>query len=98
MYYFVTTDNPRSTFQQDMTAEERDIMNRHVAYWSEKAKDGISIVFGPVLDPNGVYGIGIHRVKDEAEMRELIEHDPAKDLLKYKILPMAKAIVGTLRP
>lgn len=94
MYFFVTTNNPRPTFQQDMTQEERDIMNRHVAYWSGKAEHGISIVFGPVLDPNGVYGIGVHKVRDEPELRELIEHDPANGLLKYKIMPMAKAIAG----
>ncbi len=94
MYFFVTTDNPRPTFRQDMTREERDIMNRHVAYWSEKAERGIAIVFGPVLDPNGVYGIGVYQVKDEAEMRKLIDHDPANGLLKYKIAPMANAIVG----
>jgi hypothetical protein len=96
MYFFVTTDNPRPTFRQDMTREERETMNRHVAYWSEKAKRGIAIVFGPVLDPNGVYGMGVYKVQDEAEMRELIEHDPANGLLKYHILPMANAIVGTL--
>lgn len=96
MYFFVTTDNPRQTFNQDMTLEERDIMKRHVAYWSEKAQQGISIVFGPVLDPDGVYGIGVHKAQDEAEIRELIEHDPAKGLLKYHILPMANAVVGIL--
>ncbi len=98
MYFFVTTDNPRPTFNQDMTPEERDIMKRHVAYWSEKAERGISIIFGPVLDPNGVFGMGVHQARDEAEMRELIENDPAKGLLKYHILPMANAVVGTLPP
>ncbi len=96
MFFFVTTDNPRPTFHLDMTQEERDIMNRHVAYWSEKAQRGIAIVFGPVLDPNGVYGIGVYQVRDEAEMRDLIERDPANGLLKYKIVPMGRAVVGTL--
>ncbi len=96
MYFFVTTDNPRPTFNEDMTPEERDTMKKHVAYWSEKAERGIAIVFGPVLDPNGVYGMGVHKVKDEAEMHELIEHDPANRLLKYHILPMAKVVVGSL--
>src|SRR5512146_876730 len=90
MYVFVTTENPRPTFNLDMTAAERDLMNRHVAYWSEEAARGISVVFGPVMDPGGVYGMGVHRVRDEFEMRDLIEHDPANGLLKYKIVPMAK--------
>jgi len=37
MYFFVRTQDPRPTFQLDMTTEERAIMIKHVAYWSEKA-------------------------------------------------------------
>jgi hypothetical protein len=97
MYFFVRTQNPRLTFHLDMTAEERAIMERHVAYWSEKANQGVSIVFGPVMDPKGVYGIGVYQVQDEAEMHDLIEHDPANGLLRYEVLPMPRAVVGTLR-
>ncbi|MGZ3676747.1 MAG: YciI family protein [Ktedonobacterales bacterium] len=79
-----------------MMPEERAIMNKHVAYWSEKATQGIAIVFGPVMDLKGVYGIGVYQVQDEDEMRNLLEHDPANGLLQYDILPMARAVVGTL--
>ena len=97
MFFFVRTQNPRPTFHLDMTAEERTIMQSHVAYWSEKAARGIAIVFGPVMDPQGVYGVGVYQVEDEAEMRNLIEHDPANGLLRYEVFPMARAVVGTLR-
>ena len=96
MYFFVKTQNPRPTFQLDMTPAERAIMESHVAYWSEKAAGGIAIVFGPVMDPKGVYGIGVYQVQDEAEMRSLLEHDPAKGLLQYEVLTMPRAVVGTL--
>ena len=96
MFFFVRTQNPRPTFHLDMTAEERAIMERHVAYWSEHATRGIALVFGPVIDPKGVYGIGVYQVQDEAEMRSLLEHDPAFGLLQYEVLPMARAVVGTL--
>lgn len=96
MYFFVRTQNPRPTFHLDMTPEERAVMDRHVAYWSEKAARGIAIVFGPVLDPKGVYGIGVYDVADEAEMRDLLAHDPAIGLLQYEVLPMPRAVVGTL--
>jgi uncharacterized protein len=95
MFFFVRTQNPRPTFHLDMTAEERAIMNRHVAYWSEKAARGIAVVFGPVMDPKGVYGIGVYQVRDEDEMQELLKGDPAKWLLSYEVLPMARAVVGT---
>ena len=97
MYFFVKTQNPRPTFHLDMTDAERQTMQRHTAYWSEKASRGIAIVFGPVMDPNGVCGIGIYQVRDEAEMRDLLDHDPANGLLKYEVLPMARAVVGTLK-
>ena len=97
MYFFIKTHNPRPTSHLDMTAEERATMQKHVKYWSEKAVRGIAIVFGPVMDPEGVYGIGIYQVADEAEMRKLLEDDPANGLLRYDVLPMARAVVGTLR-
>ncbi len=96
MYFFVKTQNPRPTFHLDMTPEERSVMDRHVAYWSEKATQGIAIVFGPVMDPKGVYGMGVYQVQDEAEMHELLKHDPANGLLQYEIFPMPRAVVGTL--
>ncbi len=96
MYFFVRTDNPRPTFNLDMTAGERTVMERHVAYWTDKAARGIAVVFGPVLDPKGVYGIGVHRVADEAEMRDLLAHDPANGLLQYEVFPMPRAVVGAL--
>ena len=97
MYFFIKTANPRPTFHADMTTEERTIMEKHVAFWSEKASQGKAIVFGPVMDPAGVYGIAVSQVQDEAEMREILESDPAKGLLHYDVvLPMACAVVGTL--
>ena len=35
MYFFIKTQNPRPMFHLDVTAEERAIMEKHVAYWSE---------------------------------------------------------------
>jgi uncharacterized protein YciI len=97
MDYFIKTQNPRPTFHLDMTAEERAIMNKHLDYWSEKATQGIAIVFGPVMDPEGVYGIGVYQDHDETEMRNLLAHDPANGLLQYDVLPMARTVVGTPR-
>jgi hypothetical protein len=93
-YFFVKTNNPRPTFHLDMTAEERAVMTQHVAYWTERAKEGISIVFGPVADPGGFYGIGIYKVADDAEMRRLLDNDPANGLLQYVMTSMANAVVG----
>ena len=97
MYFFIKTQNPRPTFHLDMTPDERTLMDKHVAYWSEKAAKGIAIVFGPVMDPKGIYGIGIYNVQDEMEMRRLILMDPANGLLQYEIFPMPRAVLGSLQ-
>ncbi len=97
MYFFVRTQNPRPTFHLDMTPDERAVMDRHVAYWSDIAARGIAIVFGPVADPDGFYGIGVYQVQDEAEMRSLLGEDPAKGLLRYEVLPMPRATIGRLK-
>jgi uncharacterized protein len=94
VYFFVRTDNPRPTFHLDMTAGERATMTDHIAYWTDRATEGISIVFGPVADPGGFYGMGVYRVDDEEHMRRLLRDDPANGLLTYHVTPMADAVVG----
>ena len=98
MYVFLRTNNPRPTFHLDMTAEERELMTAHVAYWSEQANRGVAVVFGPVLDPRGVYGIGVYRVDDLAQMQRLLEGDPARSILQFEIFEMPRAVVGRLPP
>jgi uncharacterized protein len=95
MYVFVRTNNPRPTFLLDMTDAEKQVMHAHVAYWSEKGKQGIAVVFGPVLDPKGVYGIGVYSVDDLAHMQRLLADDPARDILKYEFFEMPRAVVGS---
>jgi uncharacterized protein len=97
MYFFVRTNNPRPTFHLDMTADERAIMEEHVVYWTEKAGRGIAIVFGPVMDPAGVYGMGVYKVADQAEMQKLINADPANGLLQYEVFPMPRTVVGKIQ-
>ena len=97
MFFFIKTNNPRPQFHLDMTPEEGETMRKHVAYWSRQAELGVAIVFGPVVDAAGVYGIGVYQVEDEAQMGRLTDEDPANGLLKYQVLPMPRAVVGTLR-
>jgi hypothetical protein len=82
VYFFVKTNNPRPTFHLDMTADERAAMQRHVAYWSDHALRGAAIVFGPVMDPHGVYGVAVCNVEDENALRALLADDPANGLLQ----------------
>ncbi len=89
-----TDEQPRPSFHLDMSPEEKEIMQRHVAYWSKQAELGVAIVFGPVMDPRGVYGIGVYRVDDLSHMERLLGNDPAHGLLQFEILEMPRAVVG----
>jgi hypothetical protein len=97
VYFFVKTKNPRPTFHVDMTPDERALMSKHVEYWSDVAARGAAIVFGPVMDPQGVYGIGVYNVEDEAAMRTLLAHDPANGLLEYDLFSMPRVVLGSPR-
>ena len=85
---------PRPTFAQEMTAEEGAVMTDHVAYWVNRLHEGTAIVFGPVADPRGTWGMGVVRVADEAAVRMLEASDPAirsKRGFRYEIFPMPGA-------
>jgi hypothetical protein len=95
-FYLLRLVPPRSTFAQDMKPEEGAAMRAHVAYWTELLNAGTAIVFGPVADPNGVWGLGVIRARDEDHMREVTSGDPVIRACigcSYDILPMVRAIV-----
>ena len=60
-----------------MTESERKIMSEHIAYWTEQAERGTAVVFGPVLDPEKPYGVGIVEIENEARLHDLVARDPA---------------------
>jgi uncharacterized protein YciI len=94
-YYLLRLIPPRPTFPQDMTEAERKVMQAHVAYWTERVKEGRMIVFGPVADPAGPWGVGVLCVKDDAEAHELKDQDPVVVStlgFRYEVLPMPRAI------
>lgn len=67
---------PRPTFALDMTEEEREIMGRHAAYWQPMIDAGRMVVFGPVLDSTGSWGLGVVEADDEDEIRQFASGDP----------------------
>jgi uncharacterized protein len=86
--FFLKLNPPRSTFMADMTAEEKAVMQAHVAYWKPYVESGLVIVLGPVMDPKGGYGIAVVRVDSEDQLNEIIAKDPAHGLNSYEIHPM----------
>jgi uncharacterized protein YciI len=68
---------PRPTFDADMSDGEAAVMGQHVDYWKKLTERGTAVVFGPVGDPAGVWGLAVIEVEDEGEARDLGLNDPA---------------------
>ena len=91
--YFALKLNPsRPDFAQTMTPEELDIMQQHIVYWKEYMAKGIMLIFGPVLDPAGVYGLGIITAENEEQVNELIANDPASQINQYEYHQMMAVV------
>jgi uncharacterized protein len=86
---------PRPTFDQDMTAAEREIMDDHATYWGEIAKRGRMVAYGPVRDQSGSWGLGVIESSSEDEVRQLVDGDPAvtSGMARMEYGPMLVSIV-----
>jgi len=77
-----------------MTPDEAAVMQAHSLYWREKLATGEVIVFGPVADPAGPFGLGIVRASDTA-LKVFQDNDPAilsGRGFSYESFPMLSAV------
>ena len=96
IFYFCRLIPPRPTFAMDMNDDERAFMQQHAAYWRSKMDEGKVIVFGPVADPKGPWGLGVVRVANEAELKQFCDGDPvikANIGMRMETMPMLRAVV-----
>lgn len=75
-HFFCTLQPPRATFPADITPEESALMQAHANYWRERMKEGYAVVFGPVADPKGAYGILVLQLPDDVSPESLVHEDP----------------------
>lgn len=75
--YFFRLNPPRADFAQTMTADEQQAMAGHQEYWQTLLAEGRVVVYGPVADPEGVWGLGVLRAADRAEVLAIGEGDPS---------------------
>lgn len=87
-HFFLKLIPPRPTFAQDLSEAEREVMGRHADYLASLLRNGTGVAFGPVMDPAGVYGMGIIEAADEAEARAMTDKDPVTSIAHYEIFPM----------
>jgi len=94
-YFFFKLIPPRPNFSETMTDEERQIMLAHVAYWTDQRDKGVALIFGPVLDPKGVFGMGVIETEDEAAAQQLSADDPAvkSGLQRTEVYPMPRLVM-----
>ena len=95
-YYVFKLIPPRPTFAADMTAEERGLMQTHVEYWRSLMAKGMVVIFGPVADPAGPYGLGIVRLEEGADPKIVWSGDPlikANQGFRFEVAPMLSAVV-----
>jgi hypothetical protein len=94
-FFFCRLVPPRPSFALDMRPEELAAMQRHVGYWTALLQRGTALVFGPVADPAGPWGLGVLRVREGESLDTFIGEDPAIQAgigLRYETLPMMKAV------
>jgi uncharacterized protein YciI len=68
---------PRADFAQTMTGDEQSAMAGHMEYWQRLLREGKVVVYGPVADPEGVWGLGVLRGADRAAVLAIGERDPS---------------------
>jgi uncharacterized protein len=88
---------PRPTFALDMSDEERAVMGRHAAHWQPYVESGRMVVFGPVLDSGGSWGLGVLEADDENEVRAHAVQDPAVTTGTAE-MEIGKLLAGFVRP
>jgi uncharacterized protein len=88
---------PRPTFALDMSDEEREIMARHAGHWRPWVESGQMVIFGPVLDGSGSWGLGVVEADDEEELRAFAADDPVVTTGTGTI-EVGKMLGGFVRP
>ena len=90
---------PRPTFAMDMNEEEKKLMHQHAIFWNDLLAKGTALVYGPVLDPKGTYGLAITEANSAEEAQAVCTNDPTikARLHTYELHPM-HAFIGQQQP
>jgi uncharacterized protein YciI len=86
---------PRPTFPGDASDAETAIMEQHFGYWRRLFEQGNVVVYGPVADPAGTWGLAVIATDSEQEVRAIGDADPAivSKAFSYEVYPMPTALV-----
>ncbi|MEJ2871768.1 YciI family protein [Actinomycetospora sp. OC33-EN08] len=68
---------PRPSFAQDMDEREAAVMGEHATYWYGLVERGTAVLFGPVADPAGFWGLAVVETGSDDEAARIRDADPA---------------------
>ena len=97
-YFLCRLLPPRPSFALDMSESEQKLMAEHAAYWTSHLERGQVVVFGPVMDPQGPWGLGIVRMPDEAAVQAFQAGDPVTKSglgFAYQVMWMPSPVLPT---
>ena len=93
-FFFCRLNPPRADFAQTMSDAERALMGRHAAYLKAEQDKGVAVLFGPVGDPKGAWGLGILECADQAAAHAVTDNDPvvkSSQGFSYDVYPILSA-------
>ena len=96
-YFVYKLNPPRVSFAVDMSDEEGAVMGAHGAYWRGLLDARTAVVFGPVLDPSGVWGLAVVEARTTDEVQAIGAADPAvsSGVATFDVYPMMGAAART---
>ncbi|MFB9267874.1 YciI family protein [Bradyrhizobium erythrophlei] len=95
--FLLRLNPPRATFPGDMSATEAELMQKHFPYWAELLEARTAVIYGPVNDPKGTWGVAIIRVADQDAAWAVAAHDPVIQAgagFRYNVSAMSQLLVG----
>jgi hypothetical protein len=95
MFFFCRLITPRPDFAFTMTPDEEALMERHAAHL--RSLGPRAVVFGPVADPAGPWGLCVFEAEDEAALRRDLDADPTIASgagFRYEVLPILSGARG----
>lgn len=91
-FFLVRLVPNRADFPAHLTAEEQASMGAHFAFLDEQLAAGKLVVAGPVLDPTGVFGMGVYEASSLEEVTAIVARDPANAIGRYAVAPMGASV------
>lgn len=67
---------PRPDFLETITEQEKTLFKAHGDWQATLRAQGLIVAHGPVVDPNGSYGMALWEIADDARIEALTAGDP----------------------